>query len=125
MGLPDMSGSTTFRLALPPLALLTVLVAAFCMGKFAIAPADLLDSLFHTGEARGDVDVVLWQVRLPRILAGVFVGASLSAAGAAYQGMFRNPLVSPDVLTIGNYRPASPITSAKPPASAWPATPLA
>ena len=37
-----MPGSTTFRLALPPLALLTVLLAAFCMGKFAIAPADLI-----------------------------------------------------------------------------------
>lgn len=97
-----MPGSTTFRLALPPLALLTVLLAAFCMGKFAIAPADLLDSLFHAGDARGDVDIVLWQVRLPRILAGVFVGASLSAAGASYQGMFRNPLVSPDVLGVSS-----------------------
>jgi iron complex transport system permease protein len=38
------------------------------------------------------------QVRLPRIAAGILIGAGLSAAGAAYQGIFRNPMVSPDIL---------------------------
>jgi iron complex transport system permease protein len=45
-------------------------------------------------------ETVLFQVRLPRVLAASLVGAALSAAGAAYQGLFRNPLVSPDVLGV-------------------------
>lgn len=46
------------------------------------------------------IDTVIWNLRLPRIAAAVLVGASLAAAGAAYQGMFRNPLVSPDILGV-------------------------
>ena len=41
---------------------------------------------------------VVINIRLPRILAALLVGAALSTAGAAYQGMFQNPLVSPDIL---------------------------
>ena len=40
------------------------------------------------------------QIRLPRVLAAVVVGAGLSASGASYQSMFRNPLVSPDILGV-------------------------
>jgi iron complex transport system permease protein len=43
---------------------------------------------------------VLFQIRVPRIIAAVLVGAALSAAGAAYQSLFRNPLVSPDILGV-------------------------
>jgi iron complex transport system permease protein len=39
-------------------------------------------------------------VRLPRVFSGLFIGAALSAAGAVYQGLFRNPLVSPDILGV-------------------------
>jgi iron complex transport system permease protein len=43
---------------------------------------------------------VLFNIRLPRVLAAALVGAALAAAGAAYQTIFRNPLVSPDVLSV-------------------------
>jgi iron complex transport system permease protein len=43
---------------------------------------------------------VLWNVRLPRVATGLCVGAALAAAGATYQGLFRNPLVSPDILGV-------------------------
>jgi iron complex transport system permease protein len=43
---------------------------------------------------------VLFFVRLPRVAAAMLVGAALAAAGAAYQGLFRNPLVSPDILGV-------------------------
>jgi iron complex transport system permease protein len=49
-----------------------------------------------------NVETVVLQVRGPRVLAAVLVGASLAAAGAAYQGMFRNPLVSPDILGVSS-----------------------
>jgi len=41
---------------------------------------------------------IIFQVRLPRIFAAILVGGALSVSGAAYQGMFKNPLVSPDLL---------------------------
>lgn len=48
-----------------------------------------------------DMDInMLLGVRLPRVLAAVFVGAALSLAGAVYQGVFKNPLVSPEFLGI-------------------------
>jgi iron complex transport system permease protein len=45
---------------------------------------------------------VIYQVRLPRVIAAVIVGAGLSMAGAAYQGLFKNPLVSPDILGVSS-----------------------
>ena len=46
------------------------------------------------------VDTVVCQVRLPRLLGGLLVGAGLSVAGSAFQGLFRNPLVSPHILGV-------------------------
>ncbi|MCL2409927.1 MAG: iron ABC transporter permease [Oscillospiraceae bacterium] len=45
-----------------------------------------------------EMELVIFRIRMPRVLAGALVGAALSSAGAAFQGLFRNPLVSPDVL---------------------------
>jgi len=45
---------------------------------------------------------VIYQIRLPRVIAAVLVGAGLSMAGAAYQGLFKNPLVSPDILGVAS-----------------------
>jgi iron complex transport system permease protein len=88
-----------------PLALLTALVlVALGIGKFAIAPADLFAAIGAalTGRpgASSTVDTVLWNVRLPRIAAACAVGAALAAAGTAYQSLFRNPIVSPDILGV-------------------------
>ena len=46
------------------------------------------------------MELIIFQVRLPRILAAILVGAALSVAGASFQGLFRNPLVSPDKLGV-------------------------
>lgn len=46
--------------------------------------------------------VVLFVIRIPRIILGGLAGAALAASGAAYQGMFRNPMVSPDILGVSN-----------------------
>lgn len=47
-----------------------------------------------------EMELILFQVRFPRVLGAILVGAALSAAGAAYQIIFRNPLVSPSVLGV-------------------------
>ncbi len=87
---------------------LAVLVAAIAVlaatiGAYPVSFADLFAVV--TGEAAGRPDdataaTVLLQVRLPRIAAALVVGGALAAAGAVYQGLFRNPLVSPDILGV-------------------------
>jgi len=92
-------------LVLPLLALLLLFVLAFAIGKFPVAPHDLVTVLW--AKLRGAesglspaVETVVWQIRLPRIAAAVLIGAALAASGATYQGLFRNPLVSPDILGV-------------------------
>ena len=88
------------------LALLAaVLLGALAAGQFSIAPQQLWQSLLAramgtASPLSASAETVLWNIRLPRIAAGLAVGATLAAAGAAYQGMFRNPLVSPDILGV-------------------------
>jgi len=85
--------------------LVAIVVISFAVGKYPVPPGDLLRAL--AGRLAGTdsglpqaVETVVWNIRLPRIAAGILVGAVLAAAGAAYQGMFRNPLVSPDILGV-------------------------
>ncbi len=89
------------RLALWPLAivLLAMMLTSFAIGQFPVSLRDLVN-LTLGGAVPPMVETVIVQVRLPRVLGAVLVGAALAAAGAAYQGMFRNPLVSPDILGV-------------------------
>ncbi len=54
---------------------------------------------FHSGVSRIDADI-LWQIRLPRVVLGGLVGAMLAGGGAAFQGVFRNPLADPYLLGV-------------------------
>lgn len=90
-------------IALLTITLAALALAAMLIGKYPLSLADILAAFGRrlTGSPPADVaQTVLFNVRLPRIGAAVLVGASLAAAGAAYQGLFRNPLVSPDILGV-------------------------
>jgi len=94
---------TCYLLAGAALAGLTAL--ALAAGRYPVSFADVAGFLFGrlTGaspEIPSTAQTVILQIRGPRILAALAVGASLAAAGTAYQGMFRNPLVSPDILGV-------------------------
>ena len=85
---------------------LVILVAwSFGVGRFPVAVADVWRVLWSamaggdSGVAR-NVEAVVLQIRGPRIAGALAVGAALAAAGAAYQGLFKNPLVSPDILGV-------------------------
>lgn len=78
------------------LVLLAGVLVAFTVGRTPVSLADLWAAL--TGSGSESLRTVVWQIRAPRIVAAVAVGAALSVAGAAFQGLFRNPLVSPDIL---------------------------
>lgn len=87
--------------------LVIVLIAAatvsFMLGRYPIAPAQVgallvsqvipVDQIWTNQQAD-----IFFGVRLPRVLMAILVGCCLSVAGAAYQGIFQNPLVSPDIL---------------------------
>ncbi len=85
------------------IVLVVVTVIASGIGPYRIPPIAVLRAVLgwpfgNTGE--GAIDTVLFNIRLPRVAAAGFVGAALAAAGAAYQNLFRNPLVSPDILGV-------------------------
>ncbi len=63
----------------------------------------LFSSILHNGDLSGvsaSNQLVFWWIRLPRCIMAVVVGAGLSVSGAVYQALFRNPLVSPDILGV-------------------------
>ena len=98
-------GAAPLLWALPVLALVLLAVAALGTGRFAVPPLDVAAVLWAklTGTAApvdATVQTVVLQVRLPRVIGALVVGAALAAAGATYQGLFRNPLVSPDILGV-------------------------
>jgi iron complex transport system permease protein len=67
------------------------------VGRYYIRLPDVLGALLGR-TVPPNVSQIIFQVRLPRICAALMVGSSLSVSGAAFQGMFKNPLVSPDLL---------------------------
>ena len=78
------------------------LLAAFTVGRYPVGLGDLVGvlakALGHRVDISPAIETVVLQVRGPRVLAAVLVGAALALAGTAFQGLFRNPLVSPDIL---------------------------
>ena len=83
--------------------LLLGVVLAFSVGRFPISVSDLGIALWSklVGQPSGlppAVDAVIFNIRGPRVVAAILCGAALAVAGAAFQGLFRNPLVSPDIL---------------------------
>ncbi|CAM5726127.1 Iron-enterobactin ABC transporter permease OS=Streptomyces alboniger OX=132473 GN=CP975_07420 PE=3 SV=1 [Streptomyces alboniger] len=85
--------------ALLLLAALTASVVLIGTGDFPIPPADVLRSLAGNGNA--GQEFIINELRLPRVLVGLLVGASLGLGGALFQAISRNPLGSPDVLGLG------------------------
>ncbi len=79
--------------------LLGLVALAFAVGRYPVTLSQLFSALAGQG-ADPTINTVVLQVRGPRVLSALLVGAALAAAGSAYQGMFRNPLVSPDILGV-------------------------
>jgi iron complex transport system permease protein len=88
------------------LLLAAALLLALAVGPFPLRFADIARSVarfFGTADgAPGPGEIVFARVRLPRVAAAALVGAALAGAGTAYQTLFRNPLVSPDILGVSS-----------------------
>jgi iron complex transport system permease protein len=85
--------------------LLVTIIAATAIGAVAIAPGDTLGivasklGLVYSPDIPGTLVAIVWNLRLPRVLLGALIGASLAVAGVTFQGLLRNPLADP--FTIG------------------------
>lgn len=103
----DGDRSRTATVAIVWLSILLVLVAVLSLGVGAagLPIADVLKILVggpSVEHARpGDV-LIVWQIRIPRILLGALIGASLAVAGAVLQGLFRNPLADPGLVGVSS-----------------------
>ena len=98
-----MSRSAAPGFAVALAALIIGVLIAFTVGRYPIALSDLFSVFLGKLSGRPPdlppiVENVIWQVRGPRVVAAALVGAALAVAGTAFQGLFRNPLVSPDIL---------------------------
>jgi len=80
---------------------ISTIIASFAIGYYSIPIKDILTLIFK-GEkyVPSNVAIIIKRIRFPRIIAAFMIGAGLSVAGASYQGMFKNPLVSPDILGV-------------------------
>ena len=100
-----MGSQKLFNIAMMSAAAIMVVLffASFMIGQYSINPAGVINiigsKLLGLQSSESDMaQTIVWKVRLPRICAALLVGAVLSVAGAVYQGLFKNPMVSPDIL---------------------------
>lgn len=84
--------------AITAFLLVVMMTWAMTLGSFSIPFMDVVRSVF--GRGNEDQEFVVRTLRLPRVLSAVMIGAALSISGGIFQGMVRNPLVSPDVIGI-------------------------
>lgn len=80
------------------MALLTAVLLSLAVGARSIPPSEVLDVLLHGGHS--DAAEVIRNMRVPRTLIGLMVGASLALAGTVLQGITRNPIADPGILGI-------------------------
>ncbi len=88
------------------IVLLIAVIVGTAVGPADLSPLQVLDAIatklpWHGHPAVSALDsAIVWQIRLPRVVLGVLVGSMLAGGGAAYQGVFRNPLADPYLLGV-------------------------
>lgn len=106
MELKPIKNQISFKFTLATLVIFTLITAfiALCVGRFSVEFGDVARcvlALFGFElEISQNIYNVVTQIRLPRIIAAILVGAALGVSGTAYQGVFKNQLVSPDLLGV-------------------------
>lgn len=87
-------------------ALLLGLVVAAAFASLMIGPAGLAPSVILralTGQGDAIAQIIVWELRVPRVILALMIGATLGMAGAALQGFVRNPLASPEILGVPGF----------------------
>jgi iron complex transport system permease protein len=82
-------------------AVALAVVVGVAVGTISLPTVDVVRELLGASSGLTDTQrTVLWDIRLPRVVLGLVVGATLSVSGASYQGAFRNPLADPYLLGV-------------------------
>ncbi len=85
--------------------ILCLIFLSLFVGRFYVSPNEVisvLTSKLLSSSVEEISTTVVWEIRFPRLLLAILVGAGLAASGAAFQGCFYNPLVSPDILGVSS-----------------------
>ena len=96
---PSTGFAQRFGLPLVVVLLVAAMVAALSVGDMALGPGRLWNGLLRRDELPA---TILWQIRLPRLLVGMAVGAALASSGLVMQAYFRNSLASPGLLGVSS-----------------------
>lgn len=94
-----------WKITLLILPIVTALIA-LGIGRYFINPAEVMEAI--SGRFTGEYEIAemayktIWNLRIPRILLALLVGAGLSTAGCAFQSLFANPLATPDTLGVAS-----------------------
>src|SRR5690606_36292939 len=97
--------SINLAFTISALLLCASVVVAIGTGPFAIAPQRIIEILlraFTDDPVVGRDALVFWNLRLPRVMLGILVGAGLAVSGALMQGLFRNPLAEPGLVGVSS-----------------------
>ena len=78
------------------------LLGALCIGRYSLSVKEVFQALFGIGELAETKQVVVMNVRFPRIIMAAAVGAGLACVGVCLQAMFANPLVSSHILGVSH-----------------------
>ena len=82
--------------------LVLAFIFSFSIGRYPIKFFDVIrvitDRFFGGIVDNSPASTVIWNIRIPRVLCTILVGAGISTSGALYQGLLKNPMVSPDIL---------------------------
>lgn len=84
------------------LALLFSSALALCVGPVSLSLSEVTQSLLQWLQSSSFNSVILWHIRIPRLLLGLMVGAGLAVCGAVMQGLFRNPLADPGLIGVSS-----------------------
>ncbi|GHT60772.1 iron(III) ABC transporter permease [Bacteroidia bacterium] len=82
--------------------LMIITLVSFSLGRYPISAGDIFNYLFRGNYTDENIPILIHQVRMPRIIGAILAGGGLAISGAAYQGLFRNPMVSPDLLGVSS-----------------------
>lgn len=105
--LGDTAAGRWFAIIVLAILLVVLAFVSFMAGTYSLSPSEIFETIGaylsgNTGTDDQQAIAVLFSIRLPRVLLAAMVGAALAVSGAAYQGVFRNPMVSPDILGVSN-----------------------
>ena len=83
------------------------MLVSLLVGRYPVSITTVIEVLwcrmiFQPCQAADIYQTVVWDIRLPRIILGAMVGGCLAISGAAFQGLFRNPLVSSGILGVSS-----------------------